>query len=85
MHIFLKVTEIPIKLPLQKNSQRQYCVKNIRLFNVLGDTNFFDDRPLKDLLIKAIRYGDKPETKQQLDKIIDASVSKGIEDRKSVV
>ena len=24
-----EATEIPIKLPLQKNSQRQYCVKNI--------------------------------------------------------
>jgi len=53
---------------------------NGNLFNVLGDTNSFDGRPLKDLLIKAIRYGDKPETKQQLDRIIDASVSKGLDE-----
>ena len=53
---------------------------NGNLFNVLGDTKSFDGRPLKDLLIDAIRYGDRPETRWRLDKIIDASVSKGLDE-----
>ncbi|EFM48575.1 helicase C-terminal domain protein [Corynebacterium matruchotii ATCC 14266] len=53
---------------------------NGNLFNVLGDTDSFDGRPLKDLLIEAIRYGDQPETRQWLDKVIDASVSKGLDE-----
>ena len=53
---------------------------NGNLFNVLGDTDSFDGRPLKDLLIEAIRYGDQPETRRWLDKVIDASVSKGLDE-----
>ena len=52
---------------------------NGNLFNVLGDATAFQSKSLKDLLIDAIRYGDQPETKAQLNNIIDASVSAGLD------
>ncbi|WRS29197.1 helicase-related protein [Actinomycetaceae bacterium MB13-C1-2] len=51
---------------------------NGNLFNVLGDADAFQERSLKDLLIEAIRYGDQPQVKAKLDRIIDSSVSKGL-------
>jgi SNF2 family DNA or RNA helicase len=53
---------------------------NGSLFNVLGDSDAFQERSLRDLLIEAIRYGDQPETRAKLDRIIDASVSDGLDD-----
>lgn len=51
---------------------------NGNLFNVLGDADAFQERSLRDLLIEAIRYGDQPERKVELDRVIDASVSQGL-------
>lgn len=51
---------------------------NGNLFNVLGDADAFQERSLRELLIEAIRYGDQPETKARLDRIIDAGVSDGL-------
>ena len=48
-----------------------------KVFDVLGDA--FVERPLRDLMIQAIRYGDEPAVRAQLDTVIDASVSEGIE------
>ncbi|SPF68482.1 Superfamilies 1 and 2 helicase C-terminal domain profile [Propionibacterium ruminifibrarum] len=48
------------------------------LFNVLGERDAFQERSLRDLLIEAIRYGDQPEVKARLGKIIDAGVSAGL-------
>jgi superfamily II DNA or RNA helicase len=39
------------------------------VFDVLGQV--FRDQPLRDLLIRAIRYGDDPANKAKLDQIID--------------
>ncbi len=39
------------------------------VFDVLGKV--FRDTPLKDLLIQAIRYGELPETKEYLERVID--------------
>lgn len=39
-----------------------------RVFNVLGEA--FEDVSLKDLLIDAIRYGEKPETRARMEQII---------------
>ena len=50
---------------------------NGNLFNVLGESGAFGEQSLKDLLLKAIRYGDDPQTKKKLDIVIDAGVSKG--------
>ena len=49
-----------------------------RLFDVLGDA--FDEEPLRDLLMKAIRYGDDPARREELFTVIDAQVSRGLED-----
>lgn len=43
-----------------------------RVFDVLGDEIFED--PLRDLLIRAVRYGDQPEVRARLDEIVDAAV-----------
>jgi len=51
---------------------------NGNLFNVLGESGAFDDRSLRDLLIEAIRYGEQPEVKAKLDRVIDASVAQGL-------
>lgn len=39
------------------------------VFDVLGQV--FRDQPLKDLLIRAIRYGEQPEVKAKLEQIVD--------------
>lgn len=43
-----------------------------KVYNVLGE--IFDGQPLRELLVRAIRYGDRPEVKAQLDEVIDARV-----------
>jgi len=53
---------------------------NGNLFNVLGDAGAFQERSLRDLLIEAIRYGDQPQVKAKLDRIIDAGVSHGLDE-----
>jgi SNF2 family DNA or RNA helicase len=40
-----------------------------KVFNILGEA--FEEKSLKDLLIEAIRYGDKPEVRARLSKRID--------------
>lgn len=42
------------------------------VFDVLGQV--FRDRPLKDLLIEAIRYGERPEVKAKLEQIVDGQL-----------
>lgn len=53
---------------------------NGNLFNVLGETDAFAERSLKELLIDAIRYGDQPEVQTRLSSVIDASVSAGLDE-----
>ncbi len=48
-----------------------------KVFDVLGET--FTDRSLRDILIEAIRYGDDPARKDELDKVIDAEVAVGLD------
>src|SRR4051794_9228702 len=47
-------------------------------FDVLGTA--FGETPLRTLLIDAIRYGELPETKANMEKVIDAGVARGIEE-----
>jgi len=44
-----------------------------QVFDVLGKADF-DNRPLRDLLIEAIRYGDMPDVRNRLNTIIDQSL-----------
>jgi SNF2 family DNA or RNA helicase len=43
-----------------------------RVFDVLGTV--FGDRPLRELLIQAIRYGDQPEVRARLYKVVDEAM-----------
>ncbi len=47
-----------------------------KVFDVLGKLTF-EDRPLKDILIEAIRYGEKPETKARLEQVVDQALDQG--------
>lgn len=46
-----------------------------RVFDVLGKI-IFDERPLRDLLIEAIRYGEQPEVREKLYKVVDKSLDR---------
>lgn len=46
-----------------------------QVFDVLGRLTF-DDRPLRELLIEAIRYGDQPEVKERLFQSLDRSTER---------
>jgi len=45
------------------------------LFNVLGERDAFDNKPLRDLMIEAIKYGDQPEVRAHLEQVIDTACS----------
>ena len=49
-----------------------------KVFDVLGTA--FAGTPLRTLLIEAIRYGELPETRANMEKVIDAGVAQGIEE-----
>jgi hypothetical protein len=46
-----------------------------RVFDVLGKVNF-GDKPLRDLLKEAIFYGNRPEVRARLDKVIDDALDR---------
>ncbi|MFE1099030.1 helicase-related protein [Nocardiopsis alba] len=50
-----------------------------KVFDVLGE-NAFADEPLRNLLMQAIRYGEQPEVRAQLDQVIDKSVAEGLKE-----
>ena len=47
-----------------------------KVFDVLGAA--FEGQPLRELLVNAIRYGEKPEVRARMEQVIDESVSAGI-------
>jgi superfamily II DNA or RNA helicase len=49
-----------------------------KVFDVLGSA--FGETPLRKLLIEAIRYGELPETRAKMERVIDASVAHGIDE-----
>jgi superfamily II DNA or RNA helicase len=49
-----------------------------KVFDVLGAA--FDDTPLRELLIEAIRYGDQPETRLRMFVVIDGQVANGLKE-----
>ena len=46
-----------------------------RVFDILGEA--FENTSLKDLLIEAIRYGERPETKAKLQRVIEGALNTG--------
>jgi hypothetical protein len=61
---------------LDKLEVQRKALGDDKVFDVLGDA--FDEQPLRDLLIEAVRYGDQPERREKLNTIIDATVTDGI-------
>jgi hypothetical protein len=49
-----------------------------KVFDVLGAA--FDETPLRDLLVEAIRYGDLPEVRAKMHQVIDESVAHGLKE-----
>ncbi|NUS00682.1 MAG: DEAD/DEAH box helicase [Kribbellaceae bacterium] len=47
-----------------------------KVFDVLGEA--FNEVPLRDLLLKAIQYGERADIKAQMHKVIDQSVGDGL-------
>jgi superfamily II DNA or RNA helicase len=46
-----------------------------KVFDVLG-TLMFNDKPLRDLLLEAIRYGDQPEVRDRLYRVVDDTLDR---------
>lgn len=44
-----------------------------KVFDILGKVTF-DNKPLRELLIEAIRYGNDPEVRARLDRVVDNSL-----------
>ena len=47
-----------------------------QVFDVLGQLTF-EDRPLRELLLEAVRYGDQPEVKARLLTVMDRAMDRG--------
>jgi SNF2 family DNA or RNA helicase len=45
-----------------------------QVFNVLGEV--FDQRPLRELIVEAIRYGDRPEVRAHLTQVVDQALDR---------
>ena len=59
---------------LEKLEQERVALGG-RVFDVLGKLTF-EDRPLRELLLEAIRYGDQPEVKERLNRVIDFTLDR---------
>jgi SNF2 family DNA or RNA helicase len=46
-----------------------------RVFDVLGKVTF-DNRPLRDLIIEAIRYGEQPEVRERLSRVVEDALDR---------
>jgi superfamily II DNA or RNA helicase len=57
--------------------ERQREAYQGKVFDVLGEA--FEGSPLRDLLLDAIRYGDRPDVRARLTQVIDATVGEGLD------
>ena len=46
-----------------------------KVFDILGQVTF-NDKPLRDLLLEAIRYGDQPDVRARLDRVVDTALDR---------
>ncbi|GAA1276571.1 helicase-related protein [Sphaerisporangium rubeum] len=61
---------------LDKIDEQRRAYKG-KVFDVLGEA--FQGQPLRTLLMQAIQYGDRPEVRDRLNQVIDASVGEGLD------
>ena len=47
-----------------------------KVFDVLGSIRFGEKQTLRDLLIEAVRYGDRPEVRARLDRKVEGAVNR---------
>ena len=64
------------QLLLRKLDKQREALGTDQVFDVIGEA--FRGRPLRDLLIEAIRFGDDPLRKAELDRVIDERVGDGL-------
>ena len=57
----------------EKLEQERETLKG-KVFDVLGKVSF-DNKPLRDLLIEAIRYGNDPAVRDRLNRVVDHSLN----------
>ncbi len=57
-----------------EEQRRAYAGK---VFDVLGQA--FEGRPLRDILMEAIRYGERPDVRAKLDEVVDSEVGSGLD------
>jgi hypothetical protein len=62
---------------LLEKIEEQRAALGGKVFDVLGEA--FAGAPLRTLLINAVRYGDLPETRAQLERVIDSRVGDGLD------
>ena len=60
---------------LEKLAQEREALGG-QVFDVLGKVTF-DSRPLRELLMEAIRYGDRPEVRARLLQIVESALDHG--------
>lgn len=48
-----------------------------KVFDILGKLTF-ENKPLRDLLVEAVRYGNKPEVRERLNKAVDNSLDRKV-------
>jgi superfamily II DNA or RNA helicase len=59
---------------LEKLEQERLALGG-QVFDVLGRLTF-EDKPLRDLLLEAIRYGDRADVKARLDNVVDTTMTR---------
>ena len=64
------------ELLLKKLEAERAALGTGQVFDVLGKA--FSGRSLRDLLMEAVRYGDRPDVQAKLEQVIDATVSQDI-------
>lgn len=61
---------------LDKLNEMREALGKDQVFDVLGDA--LSERELRELMIEAIRFGDRPDVKARLNEVIDAKVGEGL-------
>src|SRR5208282_5998777 len=59
---------------LEKLNEEREALKD-QVFDVLGELTF-EDRPLRELLLEAVRYGDRPEVRNRLFQVVDKALDR---------
>lgn len=59
---------------LEKLENEKEALKG-QVFDILGQITF-DNRSLRELLVEAVRYGERPEVKTRLNEVIDSSLDR---------